>query len=890
MTDAYGQAPKTEIRGVWVATVSNLDFPTGSDRYNIARQKEMIHAILDTALSLNLNAIFFQLRPMADALYKSDLVPWSQYISGQRGKDPGYDPLAFILAEAHKRGLEIHGWLNPYRYESFIGQHDGRPGDFNVSHPEWILEYSDNRILDPGVPEVQQHLKDIVGEIINKYDIDGIHFDDYFYKYGGTTDEDIDTYNTYGSDFANIGDWRRDNVNDMIALVYDTIQSVKPYVRFGISPFGIYGNNENPPGIVGLDAYNTIYTDPKQWLSSGNVDYLNPQLYWPIGGGQDFDALAGFWAQMAKDNGRHMIAGHGLYRYDDNPGASARTDEPDLHETKKYFDWETNTTNSVLASGWTLDQITRQIDITRENKEINSVGSAFFRYQDLIRVNGLFEEIKGVSYETPALMPAMPWKEQAIPASPQNAKWVEDEQGVFYISWDAVGDSDMRYVIYASEDETPPANFFDDPANIVKVLYTNAFYLEDETKAASKPYIFITAYDRYGNESASAASFSGSLPSVASTLTFPENGSGSVSSFTDFTWSTATNAQYYKIEFSETNTFSEVVFEATVNSTTINAGRFPFKGDQQYYWRITSGNFFGFGATSEIFSFNTGFPGSADMIYPVADEQLVDLQPLIKWQPNVLIAGVRLQIAKGGAQFQSFNVIIDEDLGAISEYQTPTSLEEWTTYHMRIQLYNSLGQGEWEYVSFKTLKILPAAPAIISPAINDEYTEEEVLQFSWSQSPLATGYRAILSTDIDRNEIVNQEDFFSRNDIVWDFGLLDPGTYYFNVAGRNVGGLGEWAQQMFSVQEVLNTQVDSPKLWTLYDRDDALVLSVEASIEKDIEVKVVDFLGRQLNAVKPYDKGMNSHAFRIDRNVFSGIAIALVSIDGKTFSIKLRGK
>ncbi len=336
--NSHAQAPKSEIRAVWVATVSNLDWPTGGNRYNMEQQKILMRGILDTALSLNLNAIFFQIRPQSDALYESEYTPWSENLTGVRGKDPGYDPLAFTIEEAHKRGIEIHGWLNPYRFETYIGKYSGKPGDFNADHPEWMLTYSDHRILNPGVPEVQEHMKDIVGEIIHKYDIDGIHFDDYFYPYGGTNNEDIATYNAYKGDFTNIGDWRRNNVNHMIQLVHDTIQSVKPYVRFGISPFGIYGNNENPQGIIGLDAYNTIYTDPKVWLSSGSIDYINPQLYWPIGGSQDFSKLVPFWAQMAKDNNRHMIAGHGIYRYDSNPDASRLAVE-NIHENKQYFDW-----------------------------------------------------------------------------------------------------------------------------------------------------------------------------------------------------------------------------------------------------------------------------------------------------------------------------------------------------------------------------------------------------------------------------------------------------------------------------------------------------------------------------------------------------------------------
>ncbi len=326
------------------------------------------------------------------------------------------------------------------------------------------------------------------------------------------------------------------------------------------------------------------------------------------------------------------------------------------------------------------------------------MGSVYFRYQDFIRVKGVAKEIIDMSYGNPALMPSMPWKGQSAPAVPVNVRWEEDESGVFYVAWDAVGE-DMRYVLYASEDQSPADGFLSDPANIVKVLYSNSYYVEEEARIQGKPHLFITAYDRYGNESTEAASFSIEVPSNASVLSFPSNGATGVSSFADFTWSSATNAQYYKIEFSKTDSFDEITFSKTVNATTVNVAQFDLKGDTKYYWRIRSGNFFGFGASSDVFSFTTGYPGNAKMIYPVANQQLINLKPLISWEANPLAKGVRLQIAKGGSKFETFNVIVDKELGAVNEYQLSTTLNEWTTHHMRIQLFNELGQGEWEYVT-----------------------------------------------------------------------------------------------------------------------------------------------------------------------------------------------
>ena len=887
--NSHAQAPKAEIRAVWVATVANLDWPTGSNRYDIEQQKSLMKSILDTALALNLNAIFFQIRPKADALYQSSYTPWSEVLTGARGNDPGYDPLAFTIEEAHKRGIEIHGWLNPYRFETSIDQYAGKPGDYNTTHPEWMLTFPTQRILNPGIPEVQEHMKDIVGEIINNYDVDGIHFDDYFYPYSVNSIDDIDTYNTHKGDFTDIGDWRRYNVNHMISLVNDTIQSIKPYVRFGISPFGIYGNNENPEGISGLDAYNTIYTDPKEWLSSGSIDYINPQLYWTTGGAQDFNKLAPYWAQMAKDNNRHMIAGHGLYKLSDNPNAS-RLAVVDIHENKQYFDWG-NSSSRKLADGWTLEQITQQINIVRNNRDIGAVGSVYFRYQDFFRVDGIYEEIKNKSNTSPALMPSMPWKGKAAPMAPVNLRWKEDDNGVFYVTWDEVGE-DMRYVLYASEDQFPEEGFLNNPANIVKVLYDNTYYyyVEVEAKMQGKPNLFITSYDRYGNESTEAASFSIQAPTTAGIPSFPANGASGVASFSNFEWSSAANAQYYRIEFSETDSFDEILFEKNVNSTTVNITQFDLRGDTKYFWRIRSGNFFGFGALSDVFSFTTGYPDKAKVIYPVANQEFVDLKPLISWEENALTGGVRLQIARGGNQFETFNVILDEELGAVNEYQLSADLNDGTTHHMRVQLFNDFGQRDWEYVTFKTLKKLPQAPAITAPTDGLGWSDEIALSFMWNKSDLASGYKAILSRDKDRTVIVEEKDFFSGNDLLWDYGTLDIGTYYFSIAGKNIGGLGEWSQVEFEVIEVLSAKSSLPeiKAWAFYDESRRIKISVEAEA-KSLQIAFYDLTGKRIYLqTNQYTEG-GLQIIYIDRNALKGLAVAMISISGQAQALKIKG-
>ncbi|MCF6352176.1 MAG: family 10 glycosylhydrolase [Cyclobacteriaceae bacterium] len=880
------QSPKTEIRAVWVATVSNLDWPFGANKFDAEVQKESMKALLDSAVAWNLNTIFLQIRPQSDAFYESTLAPWSEYVSGARGTSPGYDPLLFAIEEAHKRGLEMHGWLNPYRYETFVGKNDGKPGDFNATHPEWMLNYDDDRIFNPGVPGVQQHLKEIVGEIINNYDIDGIHFDDYFYPYSGTGTQDQATFNTYGAGFANIGDWRRNNVNQMIAGVYDTIQSIKPFVRFGISPFGIYGNGQDPAGISGLDAYNVIFTDPIQWMGSGNIDYICPQLYWPTGGAQDFATLLPWWAQKAFDNNRHVIAGHGIYRLGDN-AATARVDNS-LHESKKYFD-SSNSSVKLSADAWTLTQVSIQIDIIRNNRNLNALGSAFFRYQDFIRVNGLADFLVASNYNNTALMPAMTWKNQVAPTPPSNIRWQQDTSGISFITWDAA-DPEYRFVLYASATDSPPADFLNKPENIVKVLYNNTFYLAGEEGITGKPYLFITSYDRFGNESSTATLFSVDAPSTASSLIAPIDMATSQPSNFEFSWSSATNAQSYKLQVSSSNSFDEIDFETTISAVSINASELAILGNHQYYWRIIPVNFSGEGPISEVFSFTTGFPGNPTITSLENNEELVDLAPLITWTDDGLHTAALIQISQGGSQFETFNMVVDEVLGAASQFQVATELNEWTTHYLRLKLLNDLGESQWVEVTFKTLKVLPNAPQIYSPFHNEDIPTGSDVLVKWEKVLNSTGYTLKLSNDINVVEIVEEKEIYSVLDTAYTYQNLPAGEYYINVAGKNVGGNGEWAQIKFTIiSQILglsNNKIDNKYLSVSYLANGDVLVKVKRQKLSNFTLKVFDLYGREVSLFKLLNSNKDNLVFEIGNPSFRGIGIAILETNTKTEVIK----
>ncbi len=310
----FPQRLNQEFRGVWVASVANLDWPKNPGA-PVEEQRKSLDSLFEYLADLNFNAIIFQVRPESDALYKSDIEPWSYWLTGKQGKAPdeNFDPLKYAVKKAHSLGMELHAWLNPYRAVRKIGLYEISPKHVSIKHPDWIIQIGDFKFLNPALAEVRNYVTDIVEYIVSRYDIDGIHLDDYFYPYtpNEISREDSVNFLTDPRGFDSISDWRRDNVNLLISAIYKKIKEIKPFVRFGVSPFGIYKNNA-PEGISGYSGYDKIYCDPLAWVKNKSVDYLSPQLYWKRSGPQDFTKLLKWWSE--KSNGVSVIPGLSVYK------------------------------------------------------------------------------------------------------------------------------------------------------------------------------------------------------------------------------------------------------------------------------------------------------------------------------------------------------------------------------------------------------------------------------------------------------------------------------------------------------------------------------------------------------------------------------------------------
>ena len=368
---------KKEMRGLWVATVVNIDYPAKPTTDPEVLKKEAVE-ILDNAKSTGLNAVFLQVRPTADAFYKSNFFPWSRFLTGTQGKAPdgSFDPLAFWIEEAHARGIELHAWINPFRVTKKTAS-EAKPtvSSLHSSHPArknpgWVVQYSDgNLYFDPGIPEVRKLVVDGVMELVNNYDIDGIHFDDYFYP--GRDFNDSKTYAAYGKGFKNIGDWRRDNINKLVSDVYKAIKSSGRDVRFGISPFGIWANKKNNSlgsDTNGLETYYDHFADSRKWVKDGIVDYICPQLYWNIGYKvADYSKLLTWWKDVASGTSVDLYIGHAAYKTGD---------------TDKTSPW------------YGVAEIERQMLLNRNYPEVK--GSLFYNYTSLKNSPALRALIRGV--------------------------------------------------------------------------------------------------------------------------------------------------------------------------------------------------------------------------------------------------------------------------------------------------------------------------------------------------------------------------------------------------------------------------------------------------------------------------------------------------------------
>lgn len=469
---------KREVRSVWMATVWALDWPSSTSS-TTAQKNEMVK-YLDVLQKNNFNAVYFQVRTMSDAFYKSSYEPWSSYLTGTRGKDPGWDPLAFVVEECHKRGMECHAWVNPYRFST--GSNWSTAQDQALKSAGMLLAYtkSDGKtttILNPGLELVRKRIVDVCKEIISNYDVDGLVFDDYFYPEGIPVTSSAGDYDLWQKSGASMtfGDWRRNNVNQMVADVYKMVQQQKPYVRFGISPAGAACTSAAVAAKHGIDRcpvasdwqYDGIFSDPVAWLEAGTVDYISPQLYWKTNHKTNpFGPMTKWWSYVAKHFGRHHYASHSISF---------------LNSSNTTSDWE---------------EIGKQVQFSRDYTENEAPGAVFYSaaYVTGKKQSGFGEWLQVNKFQNKALTPAIDWKKSDLEKVQVSAL----SKRATVLSW--AGVDNVRYSVYAVPEsvnvETLDSNI---PAEyLLGVSYKTTYTMPDDKKSGYNYAVCVL--DRYGNE------------------------------------------------------------------------------------------------------------------------------------------------------------------------------------------------------------------------------------------------------------------------------------------------------------------------------------------------------------------------------------------------------
>lgn len=450
-----------EFRAAWVASVTNIDWPSRPG-LSAAKQQEEIVAILDHAAKLKLNAIILQVRTSCDALYPSEIEPWSEYLTGVQGKgpEPLYDPLAMWIDEAHRRGIELHAWFNPFRARHPEAKGPEAPNHISKTRPGLVKQYGKFLWLDPGEVEAQEYTQRVFLDVLRRYDIDGIHIDDYFYPYplSGVEFPDEASWQRYvsGGGTLSRGDWRRANINHMIERLYVAIKQEKRWVKFGISPFGIWKPGY-PPSVKGFNQYESLYADAKLWLNRGWCDYFTPQLYWKISAtSQPYGDLLDWWIGE-NTQGRHIWPGN---------------------YTSRIADGKQN---------WRASEIIDQISRTRA-KLVDS-GNVHFSMKALMENrDGIAGALSAEPYARPALMPASPWLGGETPGLPK-VKWSEDGVDVWWSS--TTGEKVWLWCVYIQVGSEWRWQIY--PGNV-------SHWPVNEASAGQVTAVAVSAVDRIGNE------------------------------------------------------------------------------------------------------------------------------------------------------------------------------------------------------------------------------------------------------------------------------------------------------------------------------------------------------------------------------------------------------
>ena len=791
---AVTPSPKRDFRGAWLSTVWAIDWPSHRDVSEEATksQKVALRNILTNYEKCNINACYFQVRGMSDAMYNSKYEPWSQYLTGKRGLAPTYDPFQYLIDEAHARGIEVHAWINPYRYATAEENYGRLSTDYSTTHPDWLINCGGITILNPGLPAVREQIVKIVVDILEKYDVDGIVFDDYFYQDGMKDEYDDALYAKYNPDSLERGDWRRHQVNLMVQDVYNAIKSRKPWCRFGISPAGVAASNKTVADKYGITPcpsgsdwqYNQIYAEPVQWLVDHSIDYISPQVYWTIGAAADYAKITPWWYMVANHFGRHCYISQSL---------SA------LSPTKTMPEKMSEREEVSAATNFYADEISNQIMINHSSAKEGAPGTVFFSSKQIAKT-GFIKTIVRDVYTRKALVPVMTWfkpaEQQGLVTNLQRAGQT--------LTWDYAV-AGQRYGVYAM-----PKNKRNDTEALTTTLYYQGMtysptYVLDDSIAADYA-VCVTVIDRYGNEYPPRFLGEDLRGSIAPKLQFPADGADILLP-NYLEWEYMDDAMGYQLEIAYDKTFNNIIAVVPVDTNVFFTQPFvEINGDSVYYWRVCAQVANSETCYSEVRSF-TGDLFSVTS--PINGEIEVPVTPTITWDFVKKGADYFVEIATSNT-FKNAEIVFAETTKDTSIVIPANVLKYGITHYVRVTATTTDMTVTSASNQFVTADIVMVPPVIVSPA-NEETVRGASVVVKWQDTP-NNGYRL---------EWANSSSFPNRSKEVKsvDMGVceyeltdLEEGRWFVRVATIKKDGTWTEYSEVVAFDYVYSTDVEN--VWT----------------------------------------------------------------------------
>ena len=693
--------PKREQRGIWM-TAYLSDWPSGAiTASNTPIMQNACRKMLDTMRVNHINVVYYHVRAMCDAMYNSAYEPWSSYVSGTRGVAPAFDPFEFLVDEAHKRGIEVYAWVNPYRYGHGANMWGQSELDYVYTHPDWLLTTDYETVLNPGIPEVRQRVVDVCKDILVKYDVDGLVFDDYFYNQDNPSFSlDADLYNAYKTAGGTMsqGDWRRENVNQMVKDVNDMVKTTKPWVRFGIGPAGVACSNPAVAAQYGVEPspgsdwqYNQIYSDPMAWVTRGTIDFLAPQVYWNTSG--TFIPVTTWWGKIAARFNRHIYISQWV---------------PD-------------------DAGWTLNEYVKQGRVMREAMAAGgNPGMVYFRYytwrNKSEKIDGKVRQLriwlKDSLYSTIALNPAPAWltPDQTY-ATVTNLAYSDGT-----LSWDSI--PNVRYVVYAIPSGVEDKDFHCQAQYIEGVSYWASYTL---SAAKREGYRYaVTILDRWENEYAPV--MPGVVPSQAEKpiLTYPENG-GQVTEMSALQWSS--NASNFVVQVFADAQMQSLVTQLDVDSTSCPLTKIPFLAEGNYWWRVIARGLNQTDNVSDLWQFTFS---KMRIVTPADGDEAVSLTPVITWTAGAPGTAYLLELSTSSTMNNPDTIRLNEARWDVPRYK----LAGATSYYVRVTAMSDGKTAVTPVSAFTTVEVIPPVPEYVQPS-RDGMTlySDDVVRFEPVEGP-----------------------------------------------------------------------------------------------------------------------------------------------------------